>query len=350
MFLQENHMNDLIQPQQSPFAMTAQQPRNNPHGGISAGSVAVESERAIAEVHAVILVAQSVPRDWNKIHAEVMSACKSVSFAEVAFYSKPQGNGVVTGPSIRMAEQLKSAINNLDCSVKVLSRTNDQSEVEIMVWDTEKNARWRSVKIIPHARYTRNNGLTKILDPAEINQLINNVASKEKRGLILSAVPKWLIEDAVQECRRTLTGNNKESIDSRVRKMATAFEKYGVKTEHLERYLKHGLNTTMVDELADLRGIFNAIRDGAPPSEFFGAEAIGNDDQPAAVKVIAETAAKNKAAAKPTTKPPVKQADSKPAQTESKPVEDPAPEPVSQPVQADDSGIPEALPLDDEPF
>ena len=348
-------MNDLIQPSQSPFAMTAQQPRNIQHSGISAGSVAVESERAIAEVQAVILVAQSVPRDWNKIHAEVMSACKSKSFAEVAFYSKPQGSGNVTGPSIRMAEQLKSAINNLDCSVKELSRIDGKSEVEVMVWDTEKNARWRSVKVIPHVRDTRN-GPIKLRDQAEVNQLINNVASKEKRSLILSAVPKWLIEDAVQECRRTLAGNNEESVDSRVRKMASAFAKFGVKTEHLEKYLGHKLDGTMVDELTDLIGVFNAIRDGAAPSEFFGADAIGDDDQPPAASAIAATVAKNKAAAasKPATKPPAKAAESKPAQTESKPVEDAPPAPVAQAAQAapvDDSSIPEALPLDeDEPF
>ena len=95
-------MNDEIIPANA--GLPAVQQQGNPFGSralsaaVNAGSVAIEQERAIAEVQGQIIVAQRCPRDLNKAHAELMTACKNKAFAGVAFYSVPNRG---SGPSIR---------------------------------------------------------------------------------------------------------------------------------------------------------------------------------------------------------------------------------------------------------
>ena len=241
---------------------------------INSGAVAVEQERAIAEAQGQLTLAKRFPRDINAAHAELMVACKSKAFAAVAFYAKPQGGGTVSGPSIRMAEQIVQVYGNFQYGHRELSRDAKKSEVEVFAWDMEKNNYAKRQITVMHVRDTRE-GPKPLRDQSDVDMKINNVASKQARGLILAMMPKWLVEDAVNECRKTIAGNNDEPMEVRVRKMVQAFSKYGVTGEHLEKHLGHKLDKVLLDELVDLQGIFNSLKDGTPASELFP------DDQPA---------------------------------------------------------------------
>ena len=270
-------------------------------GAINQGSVTIEVERAIAEAQGKLTIAKRFPRDLTTAHAELMRACKSSAFAAVAFYSKPQGGSTVTGPSIRLAEQIAQVYGNFEYGHRELSRDDTKSEVEVFAFDMEKNNHTRRQKTVMHVRDTRD-GPKKLRDQTDVDQKINNVASKEMRGLILAMMPKWLVEEAVLECRKTIAGTNEEPLESRVLKMTQAFAKYGVKPAHLEKYLGHPLDQVMLDELVDLTGIFNSLKDGTPASEIFGEQEADQSDASATAKGVAETAkagAAAKAAAAP---------------------------------------------------
>jgi hypothetical protein len=269
-------------------------------GTANVGAVAIEQERAIAEAQGQMTLAKRFPRDLNAAHAELMIACKSAAFAGVAFYAKPQGSSTVSGPSIRMAEQIAQVFGNFQYGHRELSRDNKKSEVEIYAWDMEKNNYNKRQITVMHVRDTRE-GPKPLRDQADIDMKINNVASKQARGLILAMMPKWLVEDAVQECRKTLAGKNDEPIEARVRKMAQAFAKYGVTAERLEKHLGHKLDQTTLDELVDLTGIHNSLRDGTPASELFPLEQDDEgDNTKSAAAALAETAAKAAATQRPT--------------------------------------------------
>lgn len=288
-------MNDLTTTQQSQHQNTgfARALAANA-AGINAGAVAIETERAIAEAQGQLTLAKRFPRDLNVAHAELMLACKSKAFAETAFYSKPQGGSRVEGPSIRMAEEIARVYGNIQYGNRELSRDDAKSEVEIFFWDMEKNNYVKRQKTVLHVVDTRE-GPRKMRDQTQIDQKINNVASKEVRGLILAGVAKWLVADAIAECKKTLAGNNDEPLEVRVRKMTQAFAKFGVTPQHLEKYLGHSLDQVLLDELVDLQGTFNLLRDGTPASEIFGdqVEAAGEDASDGA-KAIAEAAAAGK--------------------------------------------------------
>lgn len=263
-------MNELV-PHQAAGQNTMLAQFNQKAGlpSINAGSVAIEQERAIAEARGQMQLAKMFPRDLTKSHAELMAACKSKSFAGAAFYSVPRAGGSVTGPSIRLAEEIARVVGNFQYGHRELSRDDHKSEVEVYAWDVENNNRSVRQLTVMHVIDTKQ-GPKPCRDQKDIDDKISNVASKQVRGRILALIPKWLLEDAILECRKTLTGNNDEPLEVRIRKMTQAFAKYGVTVEHLETYLGHKLTETLVDELVDLQGIYNALKEGAKPSEYFG--------------------------------------------------------------------------------
>lgn len=267
--------------------------------GINGGAVTIESERAVAEARGQMQLAKMFPRDLNAAHAELMDACKMAAMAEVAFYSVPQGGQKVTGPSIRLAEQIASCVGNFEFGHRELSRveangaTFGRSEIEVYAWDKEKNNRSIRQITVLHVLDTKD-GPRKLRDQKDIDNKIANVASKQARGRILALMPKWLVEAAISECKKTLAGDNTEPLAVRVRRMTQAFAQFGVTAGHLERYLGHSLDGVLLDELVDLTGTFNAIKEGTPPSEFFG-EQEKEASADASGKAIAEAAKKGAA-------------------------------------------------------
>lgn len=247
--------------------------RSTPGTGTNVGAVAIEQERAIAEAQGQLILAKKFPRDLTSAHAELMIACKSKAFADTAFYSVPNRG---TGPSIRFAEEVARVFGNFQYGHRELSRTEGKSEVEVFAWDMQNNNRSTRQITVMHIVDTKY-GPKPCRDQADVDNKIANVASKQMRGRILALLPKWLVAEAIEECKKTIAGTNDEPISVRVRKMTQAFAKFGVTTEHLERYLECKLEEVLLDQLVDMTGIFNAIKEGAKPSDYFeSAKAVEN--------------------------------------------------------------------------
>lgn len=324
--------------------------------GMNVGAVAIESERAIAEARGQMQLAKMFPRDLQSAYAELMDACKLSALAEVAFYNVPQGGGKVSGPSIRLAEEVARVYGNFEYGHRELSRQEagpgpkdfGKSEVEVYAWDKEKNNRSIRQITVFHVLDTRD-GPRKLRDQKDIDNKIANVASKQVRGRILALMPKWMVEAAIQECRKTLAGNNDVPLSDRVRRMTQAFAKFGVSAEHLENHLGHKLDAILADELVDLQGIFNAIKEGVPPSEYFGAkdddETKKDDGAAAAISQQVKQSSQEKTDAKPVTnkssqpKGKAGEADSKPtkeAESNSGKTEAAKPQPEQEAQQPDE--------------
>ena len=284
-------MNELTH---NPF-QGAQPPSAN-----NSGSVAVETERAVSEARGQIQLAKMFPRSIAQATEELLEACKNTEFAASAFYSVPNRG---SGPSIRFAEEIARCYGNFEYGHRELSRDGNKSEVEVYAWDKEKNNYSKRQITVNHVMDTKQ-GSRKLTSEADIDNRIANVAAKQMRGRILALVSKSLVATGIAECKKTLAGQNQESIGSRVSKMISAFSQYGVKSSHLEAYLGHKLDDANSDDLADLIGVFNALREGARVSDYFEPP---EKEQPA----VTESKLGKKAAEKPAE-------DKKPAETEKK--------------------------------
>lgn len=239
-------------------------------GGVNAGAVTVEMERAIAEAQGQLILAKRFPRDLPAAFAELMESCKIPAMAEAAFYKVPRAGGTVSGPSIRLAEELVRVCGNIDYGHIELSRDDHKSEIEVFAWDKQTNVRRKRQVTVLHVIDTKN-GPKACRDQKDIDDLIANKASKQMRGLMLSLIPPWMKQAAIDECKKTLAGDNGgKTIAQRVRDMTQAFSPFGVTVELLETHLGHKLDQTVADELVELSGIYNALREGGKPSEYFG--------------------------------------------------------------------------------
>lgn len=236
------------------------------HNGMNAGAVAIEQERAIAEAQGQLTLAKRFPRSVTAATTEFLEACNSPDFAATAFYSVPNRG---SGPSIRLAEEAARCYGNFVYGHRELSRSEGKSEIEVYAWDMEKNNRSSRQITVMHVMDTKN-GPRKLIDQADIDNKIANVASKQMRGRILALMPKHMIAAGVAAAKRTLAGNGEKPISERLIAMAQAFGRFGVNNEMLVAHLGHPVDNTTVDELADLMGIYNAIKEGAKASDYFG--------------------------------------------------------------------------------
>ena len=314
--------------------------------GINAGAVAIEQERAIAEAQGQLTLAKRFPRSMTAAMTDFMEACNSPDFAATAFYSVPNRG---SGPSIRLAEEAARCYGNFVYGHRELSRSDGKSEIEVYAWDMEKNNRSSRQITVMHVMDTKN-GPRKLIDQADIDNKIANVASKQMRGRILALMPKHMIAAGVAAAKRALAGGGEKPLSERIVAMVQAFGRFGVTKTHLQAYLTHEIDNTTVDELADLMGIFNAIKEGAKPSEYFPlgeAAAEANSNTAAAI-------AKQAAAAAPAATPaPARQRASKPAQNESSAAKEQAaespqtaakPEPEAAPPAAAPAPVQQAEP------
>lgn len=267
-------MNDLTDPNH-PANLPAEAPQHavvNPFermqqagGGMNAAVVEIESQRAIAEAQGKQLLARKFPRSMTQAMADFMEACKIPEFAAVAFYAVPNRG---SGPSIRFAEEAARCYGNFEFGHRELSRDKGRSVIEVYAWDTEKGNHSVRQLTVEHVVDTKS-GPKVLRDQADIDNRIANVASKQMRGRILALLPKGVVMAGQEACKRTLAGANDKPISQRINDMVQAFGRFGVQLAHLEAKLGHKLDTTTVDELADLVGIYNALKEGAKASEYF---------------------------------------------------------------------------------
>jgi len=250
-----------------------------PAGGHALASV--DEFRAAAEVQASMAIAKRYPRDEYAAYTRIMAACKRQSLAESAVYAYPRGGATVTGPSIRLAEVLANAWGNIDYGYREIGSGPGYTDVECYAFDKESNSRACRTFRVQHVRSTRQGG-KGLTDPRDVYELVANQASRRVRACILQIIPGDITEAAVKACEETMqrAGGDVPLVD-RVRKMATAFQGLGITTEMLERRLGHKLDAAIETELAQLRRIYTAIKDGAAKREDYFELATALPDQSA---------------------------------------------------------------------
>lgn len=239
----------------NPFRVPANAP------GINAGAVTIESSKAIAEAQGKLIIAKNFPRDEHLAYAKVMEACKRRSLAEKAIYSYPRSGSTISGPSIRLAEELARCWGNVDFGIKELSQKDGESEMSAYCWDMETNTMSSQTFVVAHVRDTKK-GQVRLTEQRDIYENNANMAGRRLRARILAILPPDLVEAAVAECKKTLAGDNDIPIADRINKMVASFAKFGVKIDTLEKRLGRKIDTMTTDDICEYAGIYNSLKDG----------------------------------------------------------------------------------------
>lgn len=226
-----------------------------------AGNLAVEQTKSASEVFGAIMSAKRFPRDQFTSFNNILKECQRYSLAEVAIYSFPRGGKNVSGPSIRLAEVLARQWGNIDCGIREIERKDGESLMQAYSWDLETNYRVTRDFSVEHKRDTRQ-GSYKLQDQRDIYEMTANQGARRLRACILGVIPGDVVEAAEKQIRSTIAkGPGNMTREDRIRNMVANFDKHGVPKEAVEKRIGHPVASLTDDELVELHGIYNSIKD-----------------------------------------------------------------------------------------
>ncbi|BBP82424.1 MULTISPECIES: hypothetical protein [Pseudomonadaceae] len=236
---------------------------------VNQGTVNIEQSRAVTEAQGKLILAKKFPRDEALAYSKIMSSCSRPSLAASGEYAYPRGGQTVSGPSIRLAEELARCWGNIEYGIRELSRQQGNSEMEAYAWDLETNTYSSQKFTVRHLR-DKKGGAQVLTEERDIYELTANMGGRRLRSRLLAILPPDLVEAAVNQCRKTLAGDTSLPLADRVRALVDAFSQQGVTEKHLRAYLNKSLDEILPEEIATLRGVYNSIKNGqAAVGDFF---------------------------------------------------------------------------------
>lgn len=275
--------------------------------------------QAKALVEARYIMALRRPRDMDVVRERMLKECSRPSFAAVARYTKPIGRDKSkwpTGPSIRFAEAAVRHMTNITVETMTVYDDREKRIVRVTVTDLEANVPYSQdvtiAKTIERRQKrdgdtvlsTRTNSygdLLYILEATD-DDIINKqqaLISKAVRTLGLRLIPGDIVDECMEQVLATQENADAEDPDTAKRKLFDAFGHLGVRTEQLKEYLGHDAATLAPKELADLRALYSAIRDGeASWRDVMDERAAKAEAKSAALDAVRAAAAAKKTAAK----------------------------------------------------
>jgi hypothetical protein len=242
-------------------AQTAANTINLPSSASEAGNI--ERARAVAEVQAMVIVAQQCPRNVAAAIARMEESCSQMALAERAFYSYSRGGGAVSGPTVHLMRELARVFGNVTYGISELRRDDirRESEVQAWAWDLETNTRAVQNFIVPHKRDKRG-GATDLTDLRDIYEATANNGARRVREAIKSVLPTWFVERAEEACRRTLAGGAGEKpLAERIAGAIKTYEKdLNVSEDQLEQRVGRPSGKWTVQDVTQLIVTYKAIQ------------------------------------------------------------------------------------------
>lgn len=222
-------------------------------------ATAVEQSRAVAEVHAAMVMAQQVPRNVDRAMAEMERSCRQMGLAERAFYAFPRGGQTVSGPSIHLARELARCWGNIQHGLHEMRRDDEahQSEMQAFAWDVERNTRIAHTFIVPHKRGA-NQVLTDMRDIYENN---TNNGSRRVREAIFAVLPPWFVERAKELCEQTLNAAvEQQGLPQRIAEAIKAYAAGGITQDQLEQKLGKPASSWDAADVTQLDVLYRSLR------------------------------------------------------------------------------------------
>ncbi len=238
------------------------------NGAMTVG-VAAESQRAMAEIQAALVIAQSRPRDEMRCLDRISNACQRIGLAERAEYSYSKGGTEINGPTIDLLTVIANCWGNMQFGFRELSQQNGESTIEAFAWDLESNTKRSVVFTVPHKIKSGQN-LKSISDPREIYELVANNAQRRVRACLEAIVPTDVVDSAVDQCRETLKASEPVTPD-KIKALVEAFAgEFKVSKEQIEARIQRRVDTITPAQMLSLRRIWKSLKDGmSNPGDWF---------------------------------------------------------------------------------
>ncbi len=221
-----------------------------------------------SEIDQQIATAHRYPRSLKRFRDEALTMCTlNEAIAGECIYALPRDGKVIEGPSARFAEIVASAWGNSRAGARVLSDQGDFVTAQGVFHDLERNI---AITYEVQRRIIDKHG--RRFKPDMIGVTANAACSIALRNAILKGVPKAFWADIYADARKAAVGDVTTLANKRANAVK-AFQAYGIdETQILALLGKSGVADITLDDLAQLRGVLTAIKDGdTTPEDAFPA-------------------------------------------------------------------------------
>lgn len=261
-------------------------------------SSAAVAARERAKIEAAYIMAERHPRSWDLVRVRLLAHCDRPGFAECARYRKPVGKKNINGQwvqqfaeglSTRFAEVARQEMANTITESSVVYEDHLLRIVRASVIDLERNnieareftvakaveKRGRQSKTTgkwepPEGRdiiseRLNSEGIPVWLVSAtedEVRQRQNSEISKVTRDCSLRMVPKDIRDEAEARCVATLADPKRTDPTAARKRLIDSFAQLNVMPDDLVTYIGGALDRISPAQLDELRGLYQAIRDG----------------------------------------------------------------------------------------
>ncbi len=249
---------------------------------VSDPSAVAMAEAAKARIQAAYMVAIRRPRNEDDARVMILEACKRPEFAARVEYNKPiSGTKGIKGPSIRFAETALRLWGNIESDIQVIYDDDKIRRVKVRLTDLQTNASYTkelSIKKTVERKSTKGRDSSEIFGErlntygekvfivaaTDDEMLVKESAliSKAIRTEGLRLIPSDIIDDALATARRTITQHDAQDPAAAKKRLLDSFAAIGIRPREIEKYLKHPVDTISPAELQDLRGVYQAIKEG----------------------------------------------------------------------------------------
>lgn len=221
-----------------------------------------------AEIDSNVATAKQYPRSITGFRKDMIEFCTlSEPIAEACIFALPRGkeqvNGkwvakFIEGPSVRFAEMLISSFGNCRSGARIVGEEREFVIAEGFFHDLEKNV---AVKCEIKRRITNSKGQRYNSDMIAVTG--NAASSIARRNAALQGIPKALWQEMYDAAKKTAIGDSKTLVAKRS-DMMLYFQKLNVTAETIFEFMGvQGIEDIGLDELAILKGIATAIKEGS---------------------------------------------------------------------------------------
>ena len=241
-------------------------------------AIIAAAENAKAEIQARYIMAYQCPRNEEMARTKMLSHCKNKDFADTAIYSKPIGNTYVEGLSVRATEMMIREWGNIIISSQVIYEDETLRRIRVSATDLQTNANYSSDTVISKTIERKSNkgreviserlnsyGETVFIVKATDDELMIKEAAtlaKMRRNLGAMLIPSDIKEEIMKQCKDAIDSQIQNNPVAERRRVIDAFDSIGVQVLRLEKILGHPIAESSPAEIAKLRKIYSAIKEG----------------------------------------------------------------------------------------
>ena len=241
-------------------------------------AIIAAAENSKAEIQARYIMAYQCPRNEEMARTKMLAHCKNKDFADTAIYSKPIGNTSVEGLSVRATEMMIREWGNIVISSHVVYEDETMRRIRVSATDLQTNANYSSDSVISKTIERKSSkgreviserlnsyGETVFIVKATDDELMIKEAAmlaKMRRNLGAMLIPSDIKEEIMKQCKDAIDSQIQSNPVAERRRVIDAFDSIGVQVLRLEKILGHPIAESSPAEIAKLRKIYSAIKEG----------------------------------------------------------------------------------------